>query len=153
MNRKDLPEANATCETCGHRYRVCKTCAQMRSRGIDAWRTHCDCAECYEVYIFSNMDPDAVTKEQYEHVMALELPEDRKPTGDVQKKLDVIKDYLYKDEKKYEQSIGADSNKSINTKLNSNTSYNQRNMYSSKGNYRQKEDYKKQRKYGCEVVK
>ena len=61
MNRKDLPEANATCETCGHRYRVCKTCAQS--------------------------------------AMQLELPEDREPTREVQKKLDSIEHYLSEKEK------------------------------------------------------
>lgn len=99
MNRKDLPEANATCETCGHRYRVCKTCAQMRSRGIDAWRTHCDCAECYQIYILTNMDYKDITREAYDRAMQLELPEDREPTREVQKKLDGIDHYLSEKEK------------------------------------------------------
>ena len=99
MNRKDLPEANATCETCGHRYRVCKTCAQMRSRGIDAWRMHCDCAECYQIYILTNMDYKDITREAYDRAMQLELPEDREPTREVQKKLDGIDHYLSEKEK------------------------------------------------------
>lgn len=99
MNRKDLPEANATCETCGHRYRVCKTCAKMRSRGIDAWRTHCDCAECYQIYILTNMDYKDITREAYDRAMQLELPEDREPTREVQKKLDGIENYLSEKEK------------------------------------------------------
>lgn len=99
MNRKDLPEANATCETCGHRYRICKTCAQMRLRGIDAWRTHCDCAECYQIYILSNMGYKEITREMYDRVMQLELPEDREPTREVQKKLDGIEHYLLEQER------------------------------------------------------
>lgn len=99
MNRKDLPEANATCETCGHRYRVCKTCAQMRSRGIDAWRMHCDSAECYQIYILTNMPYDDITREAYDRVMQLDLPEDREPTREVQKKLDSIEHYLSEREK------------------------------------------------------
>lgn len=102
MNRKDLPEANATCETCGHRYRVCKTCAQMRSRGVDAWRTHCDCAECYQIYILTNMPYDDITREAYDRAMQLDLPEDREPTREVQKKLDSIEHYL--SEKENEQA-------------------------------------------------
>ena len=99
MNRKDLPEANATCETCGHRYRVCKTCAQMRSRGMEAWRTHCDCAECYQIYILTNMLYDDITREAYDRAMQLELPEDREPTREVQRKLDSIEHYLSEKEK------------------------------------------------------
>ena len=94
MNRKDLPEANAICETCGHRYRVCKTCAQMRYRGIDTWRTHCDCVECYHIYILTHTEQDKITKEQFDFVMSLELPEGREPTREVQKKLDGIEHYL-----------------------------------------------------------
>ena len=99
MNRKDLPEANATCETCGHRYRVCKTCAQMRARGIDAWRVHCDCVECYHIYILTTTDQDKITREQFDYVMSLELPEGREPTREVQKKLDGIEHYLLENKK------------------------------------------------------
>lgn len=115
MNRKDLPAANATCETCGHKYRVCKTCSQMRSRGIDAWRTHCDCAECYQIYILTNMDYKDITREAYERAMALELPEDREPTREVQKKLDSIGHYL--SEKEIEQ---ADADKTAQANMQDN---------------------------------
>lgn len=102
MNRKDLPEANATCEICGHRYRICNKCLQMRSRGIEAWRQHCDSPECYLVYIAINEDPDKITKEQYEVALHTELPEERQFTKDVQRKLDAIEHYLLEKEKKQE---------------------------------------------------
>ena len=96
MNRNDLPKPNATCEVCGRMYRSCKTCAQLRSSGIEAWREHCDSIECYQTLVFcSTEDLSKVSKDEYEYVMSLELPEGRKPVENIQKKLDKIKDYLY----------------------------------------------------------
>ena len=94
MNRNDLPEANATCEVCGHRYRVCNKCIRMKYRGIEAWRQHCDSPECYLTYILINQDPKDTTREQLETVLSLELSDGREFTKDVQKKLDGIEQYL-----------------------------------------------------------
>ena len=91
MNRKDLPPANMTCEVCGRKYRRCKTCAQMHSRGIETWREHCDSVECYMTLVLSQTEPSKVTLEEYNNVINLELPEGRKPVEDIQSKLDAIK--------------------------------------------------------------
>ena len=108
MNRNDLPEANATCETCGHKYRICKHCASMRARGIDAWRAHCDCAECYQILVLTSMDYKEITREMFDRVIALELPEDRVPTREVQKKLDGIEHYLLESEREHDNEKSAD---------------------------------------------
>lgn len=102
MNRKDLPEANATCEICGHRYRICNKCMQLRYRGIEAWRQHCDSPECYFAYILINTNYDDITREQFEHVINTELPDGREYTRDVQKKIDGIEQYLKEKESKNE---------------------------------------------------
>ena len=104
MNRNDLPAPNATCEICGRQYRRCKKCIELRSRGIEAWREHCDSIECYQTLVFvQTEDKSAITKEEYERVIAFELPEGRKPVKSVQDKLDQIKVALYGEEKKVEK--------------------------------------------------
>lgn len=95
INRKDIPEPNTTCEICGRRYRLCVKCAQMRTRGIEAWRQHCDSEECYLTYILVNMmGLDEITKEQYERAVSAELPDGRDYVPDVQAKMDKIAEHL-----------------------------------------------------------
>lgn len=101
MNRNDLPQANNTCETCGHKYRRCNKCSQMRNRGIEAWRARCDCIECYQTLIFSQTDDlSTITREQYNTIISYELPEGRKPIKEIQDKLDAIDKYLTEQEEK-----------------------------------------------------
>jgi molybdopterin-biosynthesis enzyme MoeA-like protein len=45
------------------------------------------------------MPYDDITREAYDRAMKLELPEDREPTREVQKKLDSIEHYLSEKEK------------------------------------------------------
>lgn len=91
MNRNDLPAPNATCEVCGRRYRICKTCSQMRNRGIDSWRLHCDSMECYQILILANTeDISTIDKETFDRATSYELPENRKPIKEIQDKLDII---------------------------------------------------------------
>lgn len=95
MNRNDLPAPNTTCKVCGRQYRRCKTCAQLRNRGIEAWREYCDSPECYQTYILSQMDDvSSITMEDYERVMAYELPEGRKPVDEIAEKLEEVKKKL-----------------------------------------------------------
>ena len=99
MNRNSLPEKNMICETCGRAYRRCKKCAELKHGGIEAWREHCDSIECYQTLVFSQTeDLSTVTMEEYNRVIAFELPEGRKPVEAVQEKLDKIKDYLNEQE-------------------------------------------------------
>ena len=91
MNRNDLPAPNKECEVCGRLYRRCVKCAKMRSRGIEAWREHCDSYECYQTLIFTQEDMSKITQDQYDRVIAFELPEGRKPIAPIQEKLDAIR--------------------------------------------------------------
>lgn len=91
MNRNDLPASNAVCEVCGKPYRRCNKCIELRNRGIDMWRYHCDCAECYQIYSLVQRDPSTITLEDYEYIKSIELPEDRKPIKEVKDKIDGIK--------------------------------------------------------------
>ena len=94
MNRADLPQPNKTCEVCGRKYRRCKKCIELRNRGVEAWREHCDSIECYQTLIFANSDPSKATLEEYNRVIALELPEGNKPIKEIQDKLDAIKNII-----------------------------------------------------------
>ena len=110
MNRNDLPEANATCEICGHKYRICKTCAQMRARGIESWRQHCDSYECSMYYYLLNKDYKDITEEEYKNVFAVELPEEREFTKEVQKKLDGVEHYFSEKKRESNKTQKAESN-------------------------------------------
>lgn len=89
MNRNDLPEPNATCEVCGQPYRRCNKCIELRNRGIETWRIHCDCMECYQAFIL--LSKDDITKEEYEQLAAIKLPENRKYTKENKTKVDELK--------------------------------------------------------------
>lgn len=92
MNRNDLPAPNKECEVCGRKYRRCKKCIELKNRGVEAWREHCDSIECYMTLVFSQTeDISNVSMEEYERIVALELPEGRKPIPEIQEKLDAIK--------------------------------------------------------------
>ena len=99
INRKDLPEANATCQTCGHRYRICNKCLEMKSRGIETWRQHCDCIECYEIYVFLNQDPSRITKEEFDRAAAIELPVGQEMTKEVKDKFNAIRQRFVEEKK------------------------------------------------------
>ena len=105
MNRNDLPKPNTTCEICGHQYRICSKCAQMRSRGLETWRQHCDSYECAMYYYLLKKDYSEITKEEFDNVINTQLPDDREPTKDIQIRLDRIEHYFSdkdKEEKKQE---------------------------------------------------
>ena len=111
MNRNDLPAPNAECEVCGRKYRKCKKCLQMKTMGIETWRDHCDSYECYQVYILATTtDYNKITKEEYDRIVNLELPEERKPVHDIQEKLDRIKEHLDANEvRKQDQNVSNNS--------------------------------------------
>lgn len=100
MNRKDLPEPNAICQVCGHGYRICSTCNEMKKRGIEAWRQHCDSYECAMVYYLITDRYESIDRERYNNVISVELPDDRTFTREVQTKLDGIEHYLSELDKK-----------------------------------------------------
>lgn len=103
MNRKDLPEANATCEICGGKYRICKKCSNLKARGIEAWRQHCDSYECAMYYYLLIDDIDNITQEVFDNVMKVELPEGRQLTKENQIKMDGIEHYLSEKNKQIEK--------------------------------------------------
>ena len=91
MNRNDLPTPNAICEVCGKPYRRCNKCIELRSRGIETWRIHCDSMECYQAYIILNKDQDEITKEEFEYLSTMKLPDGRKYTKENKAKVDELK--------------------------------------------------------------
>lgn len=91
MNRKDLPAPNAKCVVCDHEYYRCKKCIELRTRGIEAWRINCDCYECYQIFALTNeYDVRDITRDMYERVKNIEMPEGKKINAETQKKLDEI---------------------------------------------------------------
>ena len=138
MNRDDLPAPNATCVVCDHKYRMCKRCIELRFRGVEAWRMYCDSPECYQVYVFSNEDPAKVTKEEYDRVMEIELPEGRKVNKATKEKLDAIKktiDYNNYSYTNIKNNSEKDNSSNGNTKYDKKYDSNDKNMKSNnKGN-------------------
>ena len=101
MNRNDLPAPNKECEVCGRKYRRCKKCIEMKNRGVEAWREHCDSVECYMTLVFSQTsDISKLTMDDYNNIVSLELPEGRKPVEEIQKKLDRIKETIENNNRK-----------------------------------------------------
>ena len=94
INRKDLPEANTTCKTCGHRYRLCKRCLQLRSMGIESWREYCDCIECYQVYMVLSKDINDITREEFDYILSIELPEGQTYTDEIKSKFEEVKKHF-----------------------------------------------------------
>ena len=94
INRKDLPEANTTCKTCGRKYRLCKRCLKLRSMGLESWREYCDCVECYQVYTVLSKDIKDITKEEFDYIMAIELPEGQEYTEEIKNKFSEVKKYF-----------------------------------------------------------
>ena len=113
MNRNDLPASNANCEVCGKPYRRCNKCIELRNRGIDMWRYHCDCAECYQIYSLVQRDPSTITLEEYEYMKSIKLPEDRKPVLEVKGKMDTIRERF---ENRSEKTNNKETNKHIKTR-------------------------------------
>ena len=100
MNRENLPAPNMICEVCGRKYRRCNKCYELKNRGIEAWREHCDSIECYQTLLFVNSDDySKLTKEEYDRVIAFELPDGRDPVESIQNKLDEIKAVIESKEK------------------------------------------------------
>ena len=101
MSRNDLPAPNKECEVCGRKYRRCKKCIEMKNRGVEAWREHCDSVECYMTLVFSQTsDISKLTMDDYNNIVSLELPEGRKPVEEIQKKLDRIKETIENNNRK-----------------------------------------------------
>lgn len=94
INRKDLPEPNTTCQTCGHKYYVCNKCLKLRTSGIETWRQYCDCIECYQLYVFLGKDVQDIDKEEYEHVLTIELPDGKQLTKEAKAKMDAVKKHF-----------------------------------------------------------
>lgn len=94
INRKDLPEPNTTCQTCGHKYYVCNKCLKLRTSGIETWRQYCDCIECYQLYVFLGKDVQDIDKEEYEHALAIELPDGKQLTKEAKAKMDAVKKHF-----------------------------------------------------------
>lgn len=122
MNRNDLPGPNATCETCGQPYRRCAKCIELRSRGIDTWRVHCDSPECYQAYIVLHNDINDISKEEYEQLASIKLPEGRKYTKDNKSKIEELK-------KKYTTKETYIGNNKVNQKYASSNSNKKNDKY------------------------
>lgn len=56
--------------------------------GIESWRQHCDCVECYQIYSILQMDSKDVSREEYEHITSIDLPDGHELTDEVEKKLE-----------------------------------------------------------------
>lgn len=91
INRKDLPEANTTCKTCGRKYRLCNRCLKLRSMGIESWREYCDCIECYQVFVVLSKDVQDITKEEYDYIKDIQLPDGQEFTDEVKQKYGEVK--------------------------------------------------------------
>ena len=50
MNRENAPKPNAECVICGNKYYRCARCIELKNRGIEAWKLHCDTMECFAVH-------------------------------------------------------------------------------------------------------
>lgn len=126
LNRNDLPAPNKTCEVCGRQYRRCKKCAELKRGGIEAWREHCDSMECYQTLIFSQIeDYSKVTREEYDRIIAFELPDGRKPIEPIQEKLNKINEYLEGQEGvKARKNFGTEPVDKINSILQRTSAYN-----------------------------
>ena len=116
MNRKDLPAPNAECVICGHKYYRCKRCIELKMQGVEIWRLHCDSYECAMIDTLLKEDPAKITKEQYEMVANIELPDGRKMKSDVKAK---VKELGEKFKVKEEKA----SNKNDNVKKNDEDKY------------------------------
>ena len=77
MNRNDLPSPNAICAICGHEYRKCKRCIELKRRGVYAWKLYCDTVQCYEVWKLLHDTPENLTEKQLKEISVVKLPEGR----------------------------------------------------------------------------
>lgn len=50
MKRQDGLK-NHRCVICGEEYRFCKTCDELKSHGVFSWRSTCDTAECFQIFL------------------------------------------------------------------------------------------------------
>ena len=62
--------------------------------GLESWREYCDCIECYQVYSVLSKDFKDVTKEEFDYIMAIELPEGQEYTEETKNKLTELKKYF-----------------------------------------------------------
>lgn len=136
INRKDLPEANTTCKICGHRYRLCNRCLQLRSMGLESWREYCDCIECYQVYTVLSKDINDITREEFDYILSIELPVGQEYTDEVKAKFKEVKKHFgIKDKTKVIQSTQS-------TQVNQ-TTQTTKNEWKSKGQTANSNNYKK----------
>lgn len=106
INRKDLPESNAVCKVCGHKYRLCNKCLQLRSMGLEYWREYCDCVECFQVYTVLSKNIEDITKEEFDYISAIELPVGQEYTAETKAKFKEVKKHFDALEKKERQDKG-----------------------------------------------
>lgn len=62
--------------------------------GLESWREYCDCIECYQVYAVLSKDIKDITKDEYDYIMGIELPEGQEYTKEVKDKFAELKDYF-----------------------------------------------------------
>ena len=92
INRKDLPQPNTTCQICGHKYYMCNKCLKLKRMGIEAWRQHCDCIECYQLYTLLNRDLSEITEEEYRLASGIILPDGHEIVGEMKDKMEFLKE-------------------------------------------------------------
>lgn len=91
MNRNDLPSPNAICEVCGKSYYRCARCIELKGKGIDTWKLHCDVKPCYEkFYAVSMAEKELIDKEEFYNIISKELPEEREYTEEFSSKVNKL---------------------------------------------------------------
>ena len=124
INRKDLPEANATCKTCGRKYRLCNRCLKLRSMGIESWREHYDCIECFQVSSVLDKDMKDITKEEFDYIKEIQLPEGQEYTEEVKNRFAEVERFL--DAKNNSRiTVKTDDNENVGREENRSAEYKQ----------------------------
>lgn len=84
MNRENAPKPNAECVICGRKYYRCARCIELKNRGIEAWKLHCDSMECFQVHtIIENAKKGNFDTEMLNELNSIELIDDREYKDDV----------------------------------------------------------------------
>lgn len=88
MNRENAPKPNAECVICGRKYYRCARCIELRNRGIEAWKLHCDSMECFVVHtILENANKGNFNQDMLDELNTIKLSDDREFKEDVYKKI------------------------------------------------------------------